>query len=103
MKLKGFVSAEHRDKIEDAFGLIRGYMKYLHLPGIAKVLLTKRNIQHTRLRFILMRRIAAKLTGLIDVYCTLCTSVVDPDPHSFCSPGSGFVLERRFRIQDHGN
>ncbi len=28
MKLKGFVSAEQRDKIEDAFGLIRGYMKY---------------------------------------------------------------------------
>jgi hypothetical protein len=63
MKLKGFVSAEHRDKIEDAFGLIRGYMKYYHLPGIAstKVLLTKK--KHTRLRFILMRRTAAKLTG----------------------------------------
>ncbi len=31
------------------------------------------------------------------------SSVVDPDPHSFGSPGSGSVLELRIWILDHGN
>jgi hypothetical protein len=31
------------------------------------------------------------------------SSVVDPDPHSFCCPGSGSVLGMRIRIREHRN